>query len=307
MKKPNLFIVGAPKCGTTALYEYLRVHPNIFMPYPLKEPFFFAEYFKNHYSRSRVNSLEEYLLLFKDATDVHIAVGEGSTMYLHSPTAAEKIYNFNREAKIIVMLRNPVEMVYSFHSQLLYATQEDEKDFKMAWELQEKRKNGENLPKTCTVPELLQYAEVGKYGEQIARYLNYFPKKQVKVIIFDEFIRSTEKIYIEILDFLKVPYDGRKEFPPVNESKVNRSAFFTYWLRKPHPVLEGIARIIRNILGASSLGARRMFMYFNSSKRKRIPLQKEFRDELYAEFRGDIEKLQEILGKDLSHWKNKNE
>ena len=109
MPIPNFFIVGAPKCGTTALCEYLKYHPNVFMSTP-KEPHYFAEDFERY---RHVKTEDKYLALFGDCNDRHLMIGEASVFYLRSTRAVSLIRDFNPDAKIIVMLRNPVDMVYS--------------------------------------------------------------------------------------------------------------------------------------------------------------------------------------------------
>ena len=159
MTKPNFFIIGAPKCGTTALSEYLREHPNIYMCTP-KEPHYFDYDFEQY---REVETLDEYLGLFEAATTEHIAIGEASACYLYSSVALEDIYQFAPQAKIIVMLRNPVDLAYSYHSQLLYASDENVPDFEQAWRLQDIRREGKKIPPRCRDSALLQYAAAQQY------------------------------------------------------------------------------------------------------------------------------------------------
>src|SRR5215210_6007139 len=195
--RPNFFIVGAPKCGTTALYEYLRPHPNIFMS-ELKEPHFFARDLGTY---PKIKTLEDYTRLFEGATEEHLRVGEASVYYLRSAVAAANIREFNPAAKIIAMYRNPVDMVYSFHSQLLYWSEEIEPDFETAWRLQERRSRGLDLPPRSRGAFLLQYADVGRFGSQTERLLSVFPPSQVKLILYDDFTASPQRIYDEVIAF----------------------------------------------------------------------------------------------------------
>ena len=129
--KPNFFIVGAPKCGTTALYRYLRLHPNIYMP-AKKEPHFFAQDLGSY---PAIKTMDQYSALFAGAEPRHTGIGEASVYYLRSTVAIPNIRAFNPEARLIAMFRNPVEMVHSFHSQLLYWSEESVTDFEAAWRL----------------------------------------------------------------------------------------------------------------------------------------------------------------------------
>ncbi len=156
MTQPNFFIVGAPKSGTTALSDYLRDHPNIFFSEP-KEPHYFAQDFEKY---RLTKTLEEYLSLFDESTPNHLAIGEGSVFYLFSSVALKKIYEFDPQAKIIVMLRNPVDLVYSFHSQQLFSADEDEQSFEKAWRLQGVRQQGKHIPRKNRNTNFLNYASI---------------------------------------------------------------------------------------------------------------------------------------------------
>jgi uncharacterized protein with GYD domain len=124
--RPNFVILGAPKCGTTALSEYLREHPRVFVSRP-KEPHYFCDDWDYYYAPGE-RTQEHYLHLFDDATDDHLAIGEASVWYLYSTTAARNIAAFDPAMRVIVMVRNPVELVPSLHSQLRYMLDEDEPD-----------------------------------------------------------------------------------------------------------------------------------------------------------------------------------
>jgi len=212
IKKPNFFIIGAPKCGTTALYMYLNEHPDIFLS-PIKEPDFFA----TDFNRS-ITNINNYLKLFEGA-DVYKIVGEASTTYLSSKEAVKNILKFNPEAKFIVMIRNPVDMFSSLHSQNLINLNENIRDAERAWKLQKKRKKGQFIPSTCKEPKLLQYGDMCKLGDQTKRLYRIVPNKSnIKIIKFNEFTNETRKVYEEILSFLEARIDGKKEFPVYGKS-----------------------------------------------------------------------------------------
>ena len=145
MRKPDFFLIGAPKCGTTALATYLSEHPNILLSDP-KEPQYFCKDLK--WYGNPVKSDEDYLRRFFPGLEGSPAaiVGEASSLYLYSKVAVPNILSFQPEAKFIVMLRNPVEMAYSLHSMLCFQGEEDEKDFLKAWHLQDQRRAGRFIP-----------------------------------------------------------------------------------------------------------------------------------------------------------------
>ncbi len=218
--KPNFFIVGAPRCGTTALSEYLGAHPDIFISTP-KEPHYFA---KDLGEKCRFSqTLEDYLSLFRDVNESYIALGEASVFYLYSSVALQEIKNFNPDAKLIAMIRNPVDLVYSLHAQWLYIKAEDQLNFENAWRLQASRRQGQNIPTDCSrCPEVLQYAEIAKLGSQIKKLLKVFPRSQVLVIRLDELASSPQKTYEKVLEFLNVTSDNRNSFHVSNNRKYTK-------------------------------------------------------------------------------------
>jgi hypothetical protein len=296
---PNFFIVGAPKCGTTALYEYLRPHPNIFMP-EVKEPHFFASDLGTY---PRIKTAEDYARLFADSTEQHLSIGEASVYYLRSSVAIANIHRFNPDAKIIAMFRNPIDMVYSLHSQLLDWSEEIEEDFETAWRLQERRSRGLDIPPRSRGAFLLQYAEVGRLGSQARRLLSIFPAAQVKLILYDDFTASPEQVYHDVLNFLGVPSDRRTHFPRINENKRAKLAWLRNLYRKPHPVLHHVFRGLKQVAGARTLtGLKERIVSLNTVRDRRPPLSPAFRAELVEEFREEVAILAGILNRDLSHW-----
>ena len=188
--RPNFFIVGAPKCGTTAIYQYLNSHPNIYFP-EIKEP----NYFLFDMEKWRVCAEEKtYLSLFNNAQKEHKIIGDASVLSLYSTCAIDHIYKFNPESKLLVILRKPSDMVYSWHSQLVWSCEEDIEGFQDAWKLENNRKKGMNIPKYCSNKRILFYSEIANYGSQVGRLLSIFPRHQVKIILFDHLIDSTNSI-----------------------------------------------------------------------------------------------------------------
>ncbi len=286
-----------PKSGTAAMRKYLRFHPNIFMP-KMKEPnYFFGE---ESLGLRHVKSLKGYLKLFRKSASKQSAIGEASAFYVRSSSAIKNIYDFNSRAKIIVMLRNPVDMAQSLHFFNFFRLDENVEDFEKAWRLQESRGKGYNIPKNAKFPLTLQYAWMCKLNEQVKNLLNIFPSEQVKVILFEDFKASTREVYEEVLSFLDVPSDGRTEFPIVGASKDNR----VKWL----------AKIIRNPCFSWVIEKLSTFRFLNLGQLKRLyinifsynkpwkPIRSEFRKELINVFREDVEKLSQLINKDLSHW-----
>ncbi len=212
MRVPDLFIVGAPKCGTTALYTYLSQHPEVFMS-RVKEPSFFGTDLRNP---ARPTS-EQYLHLFAGARNEK-RVGEASTSYLGSRRAAAEIKKFSPSSRIVIMLRNPVEAMYSLHSQRLYQGTEDITDFETALGAEEERKRGRRLPRRRGVVEGLFYREGAKYSQQVKTYLEAFGRENVHIIIFDDLKHTPAQVYGETLRFLDASTEFQIESQVANPS-----------------------------------------------------------------------------------------
>lgn len=301
MKEPNTFIVGAPKCGTTALSDYLREHPNVFISVP-KEPHFFATDFPGR--RRKTNTVEKYLCLFESAGDEHVAVGEASVHYLQSFEAVKNIHAFNSKARLIAMLRNPVEMVYSMHSQALASLNEDVADFAQAWDLESQRSRGKHVPEHCRDVQILHYSQVARYAEQLRRVYRYFPPEQVKVIFFEDFKRDTRGTYESVLNFLGVPQDGRSEFPTINSNKAARNPLLARFTQRPPEPLRKLVLRGKKFLGLEDkpLGALETLRKVNFVRAEREPLSPEMRRKVLAAYEDDIRALSNLTGRDLSHW-----
>jgi hypothetical protein len=138
MRKPNFFLIGAPKCGTTSIAAWLAEHPQVYFS-PVKEPMYFA----TDAQIRTIVSLEAYEQLFAGATSRHLAIGEGSTEYLRSSIALRQIMTYAGSPRFIASVRNPVEMASSFHQQVCFNGDEDVRDFEEAWRLQKPRERGE--------------------------------------------------------------------------------------------------------------------------------------------------------------------
>jgi len=300
-RKPNFFIVGAPKCGTTALSEYLRRHPNLFFTDP-KEPHYFL--FDYPYRR-HTHSLPQYMDMFAKQTKKHTAIGEGSIWYLFSKLAIKNIIDYNDKAKIIVMLRNPVEMVYSMHSQFIYSRTEYIRDFRKAWEVQGERLRGRFIHKSNPPhPDFLQYKSIAKYGDQLERLYRYCSKDMVKIILYDDFKCNTKIVYDETLEFLGLEPFRMNEFSKINVNKTWRNLDLAMFTARPPKSLMKLVDAFKAVTGIKRLGLNVMIQNINTSVKIRKPLSDEMRSVLIEEYKNDITKLSGIIGRDLSNWTN---
>ena len=303
---PDFFVVGAPRCGTTAISKYLSDNPNICFSRP-KEPHFFSIFREE---RPDADLQRDYLdLFFPHCTPEHQAIGEGSVSYLYYPRAIERIQEQNPGARFIVMVRNPVDMIHSYHARLLALMDEEEEDFVRAWHLQKDRADGKHLPRHCRTPHLLQYEAVGSMGRHVERLFETAGRENCKVVVFDDFIGDTLAVYRDVLQFIGVDYDGQTTFPPVEVSKFYRIRWLQLLLKRPPTRVVKYALNIEQRArqkGKKKPLVKRMRKWLtrkNTVVRKRPPLEPRTREMLRQAFAGDIEKLGILLQRDLSHWK----
>jgi hypothetical protein len=292
---PDFFIVGAFKCGTTALYEYLRQHPQVFMPFH-KEPLFFGDDLTRRYGRM---TRDQYLALFRDARPGQ-RVGEASAWYLYSRTAAREIAEFAPGAQIIVMLRNPVDVMYAQHSQLLFNVEEDIADFVEALEAEPARRRGERLPPGPLRVENLYYRDSVRFAEQVERYFEAFGRERVHVIVYDDFRDRTAETYRGVLEFLGVDPDFAPDFQVRNPNKrVRFPRLQRLVYQPPGPLLRAVPWLRRFPLVHV---AREALLRLNSSAARRPPMDPELRARLLEELTPDVERLGILIGRDLSAW-----
>lgn len=290
MKKPNFFIIGAPKCGTTSLASWLSRHPQIYVS-PHKEPL----HFNTGEAWVTTPDRGDYERLFKDADERHIAVGEASTWYLYSNTAVANIEAYAPEAKYIVCLRNPVDMAYSLHEQQMTEGNEHISDFEQAWALNDLRRQGKEVTHWCRNPQFLVYADACALYQQLQRLYEQVPKQRVLVTVLDDMQADPGTVYRQVLDFLGVDDDGRSDFPVMNSAKQTRFP----WLLK---LLRLVERLKRTLGLHRSFGILGKISKRNLQYRARSPMSVKMRNKLKAYFHDEVIKLGQLIGRDLSAW-----
>lgn len=290
IKRPNFFFVGHTRSGTTSLKEELEQHPEIFFYYAKSwqkpnGPFGFESSFKND---------EEFLEEFRGVKEKRVGQKRGD--YLSCPWAAERIKKFSPNAKIIMTLRNPIDVMYSLHATMLYReTVEDIEDFGEALKMEEERKKKYGykvIPKKYH-PHML-YRETVRYSQQVKRYFELFGEENVKVTIFDEYIKNKSSTLRDILKFLDVDEDFEIKHLNTNAGRKYRS-------RTIHSAVMtnkfGVRGVLRNIPGSAKI-----YRKINNNEFKRKTLEPSLRKSLQDDLKKEIDELSLMLKKDLSYW-----
>ena len=299
---PNFFLIGAPKCGTTALYHALQQHPDIFMG-RVKEPNYFT--FNGncppvmpgpggrYWSRTSVWRPEEYLRLYA-STSAHRIVGDASTFYLLSPDAAQGIYSAAPTCKIAAVLRQPAERAYSSYLYMLEKGAEYAPTFVEALAEEPSRIRQGYFP--C-----LFHRQNGFYSESLTRYYRLFAKNQMKIYLYEDWNHSPQKMLEDLFEFLGVDADIKPTLRRSNVTRIPRNRRLHYIARHPE-WLEKKIRIgkVTPVRRALSALLSRLDTHYNLTMPP--PLDPNIRASLTHEYRDDILRLQELIGRDLTHW-----
>lgn len=282
---PDFFIVGASRSGTTSLHRYLSQHPSIFMSLT-KEPHFLSPDIPQGW---RISDQESYFRCFAACPKAAMA-GEASTSYLPSQCAAFNIRQLQPRARIIMTLRNPIDRAYSMHGFMIKHANEELPFESVLKEESQRISDG--------WPIGYHYVRVGKYYDQVKRYLDTFPADRVKIFLFEDLVRDPKSLCRETFAFLGVdpdyPVDARKIHnrggPPRNRLA---AWFLTGRLPIRHLVGKHIPYRMRRDLREGLL---------EKNLARQPEMGPDTRAGLIEEFRPDIERLETLLGRDLSHW-----
>jgi len=304
-KRTDFFIAGNSKSGTSALYFFLSQHPELCMSSP-KEPNFFATDFCHGQETGAFTkkSLPEYLSFFDDCSSSRLW-GEASACYLYSADAAKNIYSFNPDAQIIVIFREPVSFLHSYHLQQLknpISEGETEKDFEMALQLEPKRKKGKAIPTGCLIPELLYYSDRVKYAEHLSRFYDYFDPEQILVLIYEDFKRDNEATFNQILDFLNVDRSFRPTFKNHNKGQKLRSKTAqktVHRLSHGNGAWKGLHCFLKSALPASVRRFLLQAAFRNVVYKPKDEVDPELKRRLKTQFQSEVSKFSDLIGRDL--------
>ncbi len=318
---PNCFVIGAPRSGTTSLYEYLNAHPDVYMS-PLKEPDFFsrpsldAVEVTDDTASPRLEDaarsdpalradFEEYAALFAKVGDEKI-VGEASAIYLGHPTAAHHLRRYVPGAKLIAILRDPAQRAHSHfvHAQRIYAEYErsaldDTVTRSIADEfnqvVDEAYRNGPPEP-AITDPQV--WVRSGFYHQHLTRFQALFPSDQLIVFLYEDLVEDAQALMTSIFHFLAI--DDTFTLPSTaafNASVVPKSRTVFRFFTTRNPVMRYARAVAPTRLRDLAMRSRNRLL-----GGEKPPLDPDQRAKLVAIYHDDIERLQELLGRDLSSW-----
>ena len=318
-KHPNFFIIGFPKCGTTAMSHYLSGHPEVFVS-PTKETGYYSSDIKGEEGIYTKKTLKEYLNFFRNVDlKKHKRIGEATTNYVYSKIAIDRILKERPDSKFIVMIRNPVDACPSMFFQHQKITNKKIRnpwqDFNEAWTFLRKAR----LSGSCLNDMLSyywnKYDELFKYSEYIRRLIDRVDRSNVCFILFDDFIEDNQKQFSKVCQFLEID-----ESVSINYTRVNDS-----YALKERPLLSSAFGVIkrvkhflnRNFFFIDKLASSRSYTYMRDTlislcfskdfsqsvlDKKKVSLQ--IKKEILLNYSEDIMYVEKLLGRDLSHWRD---
>jgi hypothetical protein len=241
----------------------------------------------------------EYLALF-DGAHLEKRIGEASVWYLYSGKAASEIKTFCPRASIIIMLRNPVDVLHAQHSQFLYNGNEEIEDFEEALRAESDRKQGRRIPRGAHFVEGLFYRETVLFSQQVGRFQEHFGRQDIHFIIYDDLKEDPSGVYRETLKFLGVEVGHLPDFRAVNPNKRVRSRLLLGLLQNSVPLVR--ATMGRFLPRETQHGLYKRIRNLNTRWEDRQPMDPQLRRRLQEDFASEIQRLGHLVGRDLSHW-----
>lgn len=319
MAFPSRFaaIVGAPRCGTTALSRYLGQHPDVCFS-DVKEPHFFIINDLTSHDLDELKSVvsENYLDRFFPNCGADKLLMEGSVSYLYGSRRMQPILKLWPDAKFIIAVRDPFEMLPSVHQRMLYNGDETVSDFATAWALTAERRAGRQVPRTCVDRRLLDYEEAARFGTHVEHFFEVVGRERCFVSVYDDLAADPSAHYRRLLDFLGLADDGLTDFRPRRPTQGFKIGWLQRLLKRPPKVTQAMlagekfrkrikslddrkdsSPIIRGVLWG-----RKRLLDWNKIPARKVPLSPELRQEIRRVLVDDIERLSQLLQRDLSHW-----
>jgi len=281
---PTFFILGAGRCGTTSLAGHLRRHPRIFIP-AIKEPSFFASSFQ------WIRDPGKYVDLYADV-DCATQLGDASHIYLEDPKSPQILEAFFPNARFVLMFRNPADRALAMYAQMIEGGYESASTFEKGLAAEDSRFESERFRKNC--PHSFwnfMYFRSGLFGQQVARYLERWPRDRFYATTMYEYLYQPERVTAEISEFLGIDQVDLGSVPHYGSSKGTRSRHAQYVERR---LLRPLTR--RNVPGAGA--ARDLLNGWNHTATKPT-MRSDTRELLMERYTADLKRLEELLGVDV--------
>lgn len=311
-------IVGAPRCGTTSLAGFFQTHPRVCFSY-VKEPHFFSRHDLSGLALPELRRMveAEYLdRFFQERGPDRPLLGEGSVTYLYAPERMEAVLRLWPEARFVIALRDPMEMLPSLHRRLLYNGDETETDFERAWSLTAQRREGRAIPRSCIDPRFLYYDEIARMGSYVDRFFRAVGRERCFVALFDDLSADPEALYRRLMAFVGLAPEGQPDFTPRRATRGARIGWLQRLLKRPpvatRAVLAGqkFRQRIKPLGGGKPDSAllraifagRERLLVWNTKQLPPAALSQELRDDIRSCLSEDVAMLSQLIDRNLDHW-----
>lgn len=294
MKLPTFLIVGVQKAGTTSIYNYLKEHPQVYMS-PVKETNFLERDWEkliaeNSNIKNRTSTFDDYCKLFAGVKN-EIAIGEASPNYIfHYESSAPRIKKYTPDAKLILVLRNPIERAYSDYLMHLRDA--------IGSEVKSLREQIEKSPSTSFI------LKKGLYYTPIKYYLDFFDTEKIQVFLYDDLCNDAQKFMSEIYEYIDVEKNFIADVSRKNQqAKIPKNITINNLLQRQNPIRNLAASALKTLMPLEARQElRSRLIQLNSQHKSRVALTPEDRHKLAEFYREDILKLQDLINRDLSSW-----
>lgn len=310
-----VFVVGAPRCGTTTLSHFLKASPSVSSPV-VKEPHFFAlndlRSLEDNELAERVES--EYLRRFFGPGGDHRIGLDASVTYLYTPEQLEPILRLWPQSRFVVSLRSPLTMLPSLHRRLIYIGDETIERFDDAWAATADRRAGRRIPDRCADQRWLLYDEAARFATYVERLFAAVGRERCLVLLFDDLVADPAAQYSRLIDFAGVEPTPGIDLKPRRASYGVRSLWLQRMLKRP-------PQAVRHLLASDKLwqrmrdldsteeqrppgilAVRKRLLAWNRVPANVEPLSPELRAAISRQYAGEVDRLGALLGRDLSHW-----
>jgi hypothetical protein len=314
-----LFIVGAPRCGTTTMARWLQAHPQILFPF-VKEPHFFTQFdlrgLPEAQLRRRVEDdfLDHY---FADPVGEESVGTDCSVSYLYAPEQLEPVLKVWPNSRFVVGVRDPLALLPSLHKRLIFTGDENIRTFEDAWAAIPDRAAGRRVPWSTIEPRWLRYDEAARYGTYVERLFAAVGKDRCLVMVFDDLIADPAGQHRRLLEFAGLRQVPAPDLGAERGGKDVRSIFLQQLLKRPPRILLPYLASIRHrgrfdkkagkkasetAPGSGSKSLRKRLLRWNRLPERKEQVPRAVQREIQAQFQDEIDKLGSLIDRDLSHW-----
>jgi hypothetical protein len=313
-----LFIVGAPRCGTTTMARWLQAHPQVLFPF-VKEPHFFSQHDLRELPDDELKRVveREYLDHFFRRPQPEQRLGaDGSVSYLYAPEQLEPALKLWPDSRFVVGVRDPMTLLPSLHKRLIFTGDENIRRFEDAWAAIPERRAGRRIPWSTIEPRWLRYDEGARYGTYVKRLFSAVGRERCLVVVFDDLVADPAGQHRRLLEFAGLDAVAAPAGKAEREGKGVRFIPLQQLLKRPPRVLlpylasarhhgrfdKEAQKKVRTGEGKKSLSLRKRILRWNKVEDSKRPVPLTVQREIQAAFQEEVDKLGQLIGRDLGHW-----